>query len=160
MVSFTPRQLYPRGKSAQYPVDRRLSGSQSWSGRCGEDKNSCPSSQLVAIPTELSRLLRDSYLQEINIKPNEGCSVNKTVFINSVSPFFFACSSQAAAWSHAIATLQCQILFHVSLLLYTTLGNPQSTTIVHLKRSHTRYNKRIHGIYTFLSTTSKGKKVK
>jgi hypothetical protein len=43
VVRFT---LYPR-----YPLDRRLGGSQSRPGRYGEEKN------LIAIPTELSRLL-------------------------------------------------------------------------------------------------------
>jgi hypothetical protein len=32
MVSFTPRPLYPRGKSPRYPLDRRLGGPQSRSG--------------------------------------------------------------------------------------------------------------------------------
>jgi hypothetical protein len=38
-VSFTPRQLYPRGMSPRYPLDRRLGGPQSQSGRGGEEKN-------------------------------------------------------------------------------------------------------------------------
>jgi hypothetical protein len=42
VVSFTPRPLYPRGKSRQYLLDRRLGGSQSRSGRCGEEKNLAP----------------------------------------------------------------------------------------------------------------------
>jgi hypothetical protein len=41
-VSFTPRHLYPRGKSSWYPLDRRLGGPQSRSGRGGEEKNSQP----------------------------------------------------------------------------------------------------------------------
>jgi hypothetical protein len=36
MVSFTPRPLYPQGKSPWYPLDRRLGGPQSYSGCCGE----------------------------------------------------------------------------------------------------------------------------
>jgi hypothetical protein len=39
MVSFKLRPLYCRGKSPRYPLDRRLGGPQSRSGRCGEDKN-------------------------------------------------------------------------------------------------------------------------
>jgi hypothetical protein len=35
-----PRPLYPRGKSTWYPLDRRLGGPQSWSGRFGEEKRS------------------------------------------------------------------------------------------------------------------------
>jgi hypothetical protein len=37
VVSFTPRPLYPRGKSPRYPLDRRLGGLQSRSGRLGEE---------------------------------------------------------------------------------------------------------------------------
>jgi len=40
VVSFTPRVLYPQGKSPWYPFDRRLGGHQSRSGRGGEEKNS------------------------------------------------------------------------------------------------------------------------
>jgi hypothetical protein len=61
---FTP---HPRGKYRRYPLDRRLGGSQSRSGRRGEDKILGPtgtrtptprpsSPQPVAIPTELFRL--------------------------------------------------------------------------------------------------------
>jgi hypothetical protein len=39
VVSFTPRQLYPQGKSPWYPLDRRLGGPLSHSGRGGEEKN-------------------------------------------------------------------------------------------------------------------------
>jgi hypothetical protein len=39
MVNFTPWLLYPQGKSPWYPLDRRLCGTQSWSGCGGEEKN-------------------------------------------------------------------------------------------------------------------------
>jgi hypothetical protein len=42
VVSFTPRPLYLQGKSHQYPLDRKLGGPQSRSGRGGEEKNSQP----------------------------------------------------------------------------------------------------------------------
>jgi hypothetical protein len=42
VVSFTPRPLYPQGKSPWYPLDRRLGGPQSLSGRGGEEKKSSP----------------------------------------------------------------------------------------------------------------------
>jgi hypothetical protein len=42
LVSFTPRLLYFQGKNPWYPLDRRLGGLQSRSGRGGEDKNSEP----------------------------------------------------------------------------------------------------------------------
>jgi hypothetical protein len=62
--------LYPQGKSLWYPLDRRLDGPQSRSGRGGEEKNSQsppeiepknpdrPTISLIVIPTELSRLLK------------------------------------------------------------------------------------------------------
>jgi hypothetical protein len=37
--SFTPRPLYLQGKGPWYPLDRRLGGLQSRSGRCGEENN-------------------------------------------------------------------------------------------------------------------------
>jgi hypothetical protein len=37
VVSFTPRPLYPQEKSPHYPLDGRLGGSQSRSGRGGEE---------------------------------------------------------------------------------------------------------------------------
>jgi hypothetical protein len=42
VVSFTPRPLYPQGKSPWYPLNRRLGGPQSRSRRGGEEKNSQP----------------------------------------------------------------------------------------------------------------------
>jgi hypothetical protein len=41
-VSFTPRPPYFQGKNPWYPIDRRLGGLQSRSGRGGEEKNSQP----------------------------------------------------------------------------------------------------------------------
>jgi hypothetical protein len=67
VVIFTPRPLYPQGKSSWYPLDRRLGGAQSRSGRDDEEKNSqsllgleLPIIQPVAqrYTTELSRLLK------------------------------------------------------------------------------------------------------
>jgi hypothetical protein len=42
VISITLRPLYRQGKSPWYPLDRRLGGIQSRSGRCGEEKNSQP----------------------------------------------------------------------------------------------------------------------
>jgi hypothetical protein len=42
VVSLTPRPLYSQGKNPWYPLDRKLGGHQSQSGRGGEDKNSQP----------------------------------------------------------------------------------------------------------------------
>jgi len=42
VVIFTPRPLYPEGRSPLYLLDRRLGGPLSRSGRGGEEKNSQP----------------------------------------------------------------------------------------------------------------------
>jgi hypothetical protein len=42
VASFTPRQLYSQENSPWYPLDRRLGGPQSRSGRDDEEKNSQP----------------------------------------------------------------------------------------------------------------------
>jgi hypothetical protein len=66
VVSFMPRPLYPHGKSPWCPLDRRLGGLQSRSGRGGEEKNSRPlrdsnpqtsSPQLSAISLSYPRIL-------------------------------------------------------------------------------------------------------
>jgi hypothetical protein len=73
VISFTPRPLYPRRKSLRYPLDMRLGGPQSRSGRRAEEKILDPtgtrtptprpsSPQPVAIPTELSQELVIIYL--------------------------------------------------------------------------------------------------
>jgi hypothetical protein len=66
VVSITPWPLYLQGKSPWYPVDKRLGGLQSRSGRGCEQKNSQPLPGLESpiihavaqrYTTELSRLL-------------------------------------------------------------------------------------------------------
>jgi len=46
VASFTPRPIYPQGKSPWYPPDRRVGGPQRRSGRGGEEINSQPLSGL------------------------------------------------------------------------------------------------------------------
>jgi hypothetical protein len=79
VFSFTSRPLYPQGNSPCYPLDGRLGGPQSRSGRGGEEKNSQPppgiesynpkrpDRSLVTIPSELTRL-SDVGIDENNIK--------------------------------------------------------------------------------------------
>jgi hypothetical protein len=52
VVSFTPRPLYPWGKSPRYPLDRRLGVPQSRSGRRGEEEILDPTG--TRTPTPLS----------------------------------------------------------------------------------------------------------
>jgi len=47
VVIFTPRPLYPQGNNPQYPLDRRMVGPQSRSGRGGEEKNKMISTVLL-----------------------------------------------------------------------------------------------------------------
>jgi hypothetical protein len=70
VISFTVQPLYPEGKSFWCPLNRRLGGLQTRSGRGGEEKNSQPLPGLeppIIQPvaqrytTELSRLLRGQY---------------------------------------------------------------------------------------------------
>jgi hypothetical protein len=62
VVSLTPRRALSPGKEPWYPLCTRLSGPQSRSGRCAEEKNFAPAGirtpavQPVTIPIELSRL--------------------------------------------------------------------------------------------------------
>jgi hypothetical protein len=50
VISFTPRPLYPQGKSPQYPLDRKLGGLQSRSRCCGVEKNLLPLSGIELWP--------------------------------------------------------------------------------------------------------------
>jgi hypothetical protein len=49
-VSFTPWLLYPRWKSPQYPLDSRLGGLQSPSGRCAVEKILDPTGTRIPTP--------------------------------------------------------------------------------------------------------------
>jgi hypothetical protein len=60
VVSFEPRALYSRGKSPlpRYPLDRRLGGPQSRSGRRGEEK--------MLDPTENFTVINMKYVIDVN----------------------------------------------------------------------------------------------
>jgi hypothetical protein len=60
VFSFTPRPLYFQGKSPRYPLNRRLGGIQSRSGRPEGDKNILPKKRIKSRPSSLS-LYRLSY---------------------------------------------------------------------------------------------------
>jgi hypothetical protein len=91
-VSFMPWLLYSQGRSPWYPLDRRLSGPQSWSGLGGERKNSHPLLALEpliihpiaqCLTTELSWLLIIIVL--LNKNTANAVTVNSTTsseFIN------------------------------------------------------------------------------
>jgi hypothetical protein len=61
MVSLKPQPFYFRGKSLKYPLNKRLSGHQSWSGHfaqkiCCPDRNQIPGHPACSIVTTCSAL--------------------------------------------------------------------------------------------------------
>jgi hypothetical protein len=64
VVSFTARQHYPKGKSPWYPLDRRLGGPQSRSGRGGEEKNSQP---LPGLKHPIIQPVAQRYITDISL---------------------------------------------------------------------------------------------
>jgi hypothetical protein len=97
VVSFTPRSLYPQGKSSRYTLDRRLGGSQNRSGRGGEEKNSQPLAGLETpiiqpvaqrYTTELSRLLNAIERFPIWLILALGsCSADQNVYCHATTMF-------------------------------------------------------------------------
>jgi hypothetical protein len=55
VLSFTPRPLYPGGKSSRCPLAKRLGGPQCRSGRCGEDKNLSPAGNRTRVVQPVDR---------------------------------------------------------------------------------------------------------
>jgi hypothetical protein len=66
VVSFTPLSLYPQGKSPWYPLDGRVGGHQSRSGRSGEEKNSQP---LPRLGTAIIQPVAQRYTTEVSRLP-------------------------------------------------------------------------------------------
>jgi hypothetical protein len=63
VVSFTPRPVYPWGKSPLYPLERRLGGPQSQFGRRGEENILDPAetrTPTLSLPSWLNTLSHDS----------------------------------------------------------------------------------------------------
>jgi hypothetical protein len=69
VVSFTPRLLYPQGKSRRDPLDRRMGKAQNWSGHGVEEKISQPLSGIEPRssdrPARSQSLYRVSYTDSI-----------------------------------------------------------------------------------------------
>jgi hypothetical protein len=68
VVNFTPRPLYPQGKGPRYPLDRRLGGPQSRSGRFGEVKILTPTGIRTPTPRSSYTLVLTSLMT---------CNMNK-----------------------------------------------------------------------------------
>jgi hypothetical protein len=71
-VSFTPRLLYPRGKSALCPLDRRLGGPQSRPGHWTRDKSRAPAGNWSPIFQPIARRYTDSAIRGPTL---ESCKV-------------------------------------------------------------------------------------
>jgi hypothetical protein len=65
VVSFTTWPLYPRRKSSRYPLNRRVGGPQSRSGRSGEEKKYL---SLPGIESRSSSPAAVTYTQPKNVK--------------------------------------------------------------------------------------------
>jgi hypothetical protein len=68
VVSFTPRNLYPQGNSPWYPLDRSLGGTQSRSGRGGEEKNFQPLPRLEPLIIQLAAQRYTAELSQLRHK--------------------------------------------------------------------------------------------
>jgi hypothetical protein len=89
VVSFTPRPLYPRGKSPRYPLDRRLNGPQSRSGRRGEEKILSKAPYLQ----QTLNLLRDHFMWCETANLNAYLVINNKLFLAPHSNSFPASSA-------------------------------------------------------------------
>jgi hypothetical protein len=94
VVSFMPQPLYPRGKSSQYPLDRRLSGPQSQTWRW---ENSWPYRHSDSNPSVIQPLA-SHYTNCANL-----ASINNTVTANftviSVTVFIFILHKGRISWT-------------------------------------------------------------
>jgi hypothetical protein len=76
VVSFTSRPIYPQEKSACYPLDRRLGGPQSRSGRGAEEKNPQP---LPGLEPPIIHPVDQRYSTELSRFVIESLSVGKNI---------------------------------------------------------------------------------
>jgi hypothetical protein len=74
-VSFTPRPLYPQGKSPWYPLDRRLGGSESRSGRGVKRKIPSPRRESKSSKRQ-DAVLRVSLKQRLRYDSNTNANSN------------------------------------------------------------------------------------
>jgi hypothetical protein len=87
VVSFTPRPLYPHGKSPWYPLDRRLGGLRNRSGHSSEETNSQP---LPELETPTNQPVAQRYTTELSWLPKN--LVNNFILRNR-SGFDEVCSN-------------------------------------------------------------------
>jgi hypothetical protein len=85
VFSFTLWSLYAQRKSPRYPLDRRLGGPQSWSGRGSEEKNSQP---LPGLKTLITQPIAQCYTTELSWLPVVTTSLHLFAFFYSYSSNF------------------------------------------------------------------------
>jgi hypothetical protein len=95
--SFMPQPLYHQGKSPWYPLDRRLSRPQCWSGCCGVEKkslararNRTPAIQPVADHYTDWAILAQSYMYIIN--NNIGDRFSPSIFVSPANSHSTNCT--------------------------------------------------------------------
>jgi hypothetical protein len=85
-ISFTPRMLYPRGNCPRYPLDRRLSGPQSRSGRCGEERNLPPVVSRTPAVQPVARHHADWAI--LTSKLSKSSLINNTYVLHQIRRYF------------------------------------------------------------------------
>jgi hypothetical protein len=155
VVGFTLRPLHPQGKIPWYPLDRRLGGLQSRSGRGGEQKNSQPPPELEPLiiqlvaqryTTELYRLLHFCVAlkkQSPDVKIHQGVAVLFKCRSSSSSHRNCAVAHSSMRYTDVVAvTLHCVLLplvyiqqagYHLSMLSVTYSHTKYFKTLCELR---------------------------
>jgi hypothetical protein len=95
VVSFTPWPLYSQGKSSWYPLDRRLGGPQSRSGRGGLEKIPSPAPPRIGPHYPEKRLHRNEGDRAPKTTPSVKKKIRDSVSAYSVGKQFPDLSSEA-----------------------------------------------------------------
>jgi hypothetical protein len=117
VVSFTSRPFYPQGKSRFYPLDRRLGGPQSQSGRGGEEKNSHP---LPGLESPIIHLVAQRYTTELSrlgYKEDKG-------FLDQLKDCQFL-KKYSAPWSSLIKCISCSCSIQISSVNLFPVTDPR-----------------------------------
>jgi hypothetical protein len=141
LVSFTPWPLKPRGNRPRYPLDMRLGGPQSWSGRCGEEKNPAPAIYLL-LSLLLCGLISGSMLHEFHYEFRKSLSVRK----GSVLQF---------NWE-SVVSANVRLHTHTRQQAYRerveTVNGNHTPTWISTRKSILHYNVRLQFVSTFIYT--------
>jgi hypothetical protein len=121
-VNFKLRPLYSRGKSHRCPLDKRLGGPQSRSGRCGEETNLLSLAGIEARPSSPWLYRLRNVAKSLPLHPDAD--------FNSVRE---SGSSVAAAAAHALHLQEvCNTVRGCDLILWLKLNVSRSETVEEL----------------------------